>query len=398
MGQTEALRAAEYELQREVERLARELYEPREGKDLDALARAIAAAQRELAERSEQRRAAAVADATLVDRRAPPPLMGPGTTGLDVKIELRMERVPTSIVNLLDATTPLVSFEVRNAGAKWARLRISSEVQGYSARAVDTVEIAPGGTERRDQLPAFSADRLRAVTEATRAALTVCVEILGQTVELERTFPLWLLARTNAYLGYTDPAKGKHEDLTRYLGAFVTPDAPEVTALLRAAAELHPDKQMVGYQVDAAGVEAQVAAAFAAVRAAEIRYVNSIVSFGAAPGYASQRIRLPREAVASRSANCIDGTVLLASVLEAASLRPAIVVVPGHAFLAWQKAKGGDWDYVETTMVAKHPFAAARDQARALAAAQQAAAGGDPYAFRRLPLLDLRAQGVYPME
>ncbi len=32
--------------------------------------------------------------------------------------------------------------------------------------------------------------------------------------------------------------------------------------------------------------------------------------------------------------------MLLASLLDAASLHPAIVLVPGHAFLAWETTEG----------------------------------------------------------
>ena len=55
----------------------------------------------------------------------------------------------------------------------------------------------------------------------------------------------------------------------------------------------------------------------------------------------------------------------MASLLEAASLQPAIVLVPGHAFVAWETWEGTDeWDYLETTMIASHDFEAARQRAR----------------------------------
>jgi hypothetical protein len=103
-----------------------------------------------------------------------------------------------------------------------------------------------------------------------------------------------------------------------------------------------------------------------------------------------------------RSANCLDGTVLLASVLEAASLNPALVLVPGHAFLAWETQDGnGEWDYLETTMIGTHDFAAARAAGRAEAVRWQETRrkSGDPSHFTLLPLPYLRAElGVSPME
>jgi hypothetical protein len=77
--------------------------------------------------------------------------------------------------------------------------------------------------------------------------------------------------------------------------------------------------------------------------------------------------------------------------------------VPGHAFLAWETAEGsGQWDYVETTMIGSHDFAAAQASARATAAHYQAlrqANGDDPYQFQCLSLAELRAGlGISPME
>ncbi len=132
-----------------------------------------------------------------------------------------------------------------------------------------------------------------------------------------------------------------------------------------------------------------------------ITYVNSIIDFGAGPGLFTQRTRLPRESLKYHNANCIDGTVLFASLLESASLHAGIVLVPGHAFVAWGKWPGRDeWDYLETTMIGTHDFDAAnacgRDLHRKWFTAK-AQAGGDSGA-RLLKLNDLRAEGVWPME
>ena len=92
-----------------------------------------------------------------------------------------------------------------------------------------------------------------------------------------------------------------------------------------------------------------------------------MIDFGAGPGQVTQRTRLPRESLRHKSANCIDGTVLMASLLEAASLHAAIVLVPGHAFVGWETWPGTDeWDYLETTMIATHDFEAAGQRARTL--------------------------------
>ncbi len=226
---------------------------------------------------------------------------------------------------------------------------------------------------------------------------------LDRKTEQERsTFPIWLLALTSAYNGVEDPATGTWVDLSPYYGAWVTPNVPEVMRLLRRAADLHPERQIVGYQVDAQGTEEQVRAVFNALRAEGIVYSNSLLSFGATKGENMQRVRLPRESLATKSANCIDGTVLMASVLEGASLNPGLVLVPGHVFLAWETQDGnGEWDYVETTMIGSGSFEAAYESGQAQAQHWQRRfeQSQDLYYFRLLSMPYLRSQlGITPME
>ena len=62
----------------------------------------------------------------------------------------------------------------------------------------------------------------------------------------------------------------------------------------------------------------------------------SVLAFNPDHGTANQWVRLPRETLADHTANCLDGAVLFANLLEAVSLSPALVIVPSHAFVGWQ--------------------------------------------------------------
>jgi hypothetical protein len=330
--------------------------------------------------------------------------MGPETTSLEVSAALRMAQVPTGIVHLFDREThPLVSYELKYTGGEYMRVQLTCWVEGYSAEAVDTLELTyKNRSGQANQLPTFFPQRLREVTELTRATLHIRVTNLDGGVELHRTYPLWLLARTSAYLAVRDPGADRMIDLRPYLAAWVTPNSPAVMGLLRTAAGLHPERRIVGYQADADGVRAQVRCIFEALQAEDLTYINSLVSLGTAPGAQMQRVRLPREALEYRSANCIDGTVLMASVLEFASLNPGIVLVPGHAFLAWQPRRDTEeWDFLETTLINRGDFEAANARGRALAShyKQLAQATGRAEKFYLLSLAEARTRySILPME
>ena len=98
-------------------------------------------------------------------------------------------------------------------------------------------------------------------------------------------------------------------------------------------------------------------------------------------------------------ADYVDGTVLFASLLEAISLNPAIVIVPGHAFLAWETGRNtNEWKYHETTMVSTDSFDDACTQAELTAAAWKASAGPDPAMLTVWSMRELRAQNITPLE
>lgn len=386
--------------QQVAERLRRHLLAPGAVVDDAAVDAALAAPAREVP--AEISRGGRVVDTT--DKSG---LLGPTSTGLEVVVDLRMTHVPTSICHLFAAEThPLVTCRLAKAlGADEGirRVRIQSTVEGYSAPAIATAELEKKAPITLDLLPTFFPERLREVTELTRATVTVLVEDLDNgKVEVHRTGAVWLLARNAAPLSVLDPKTGAHQDLTQYFGAFVTPNDPLVLAFLAKVRDHHPGKALAGYQGNRAGVVAQVKAAYEAVASeVDVSYVNSVIAFSPTDTVAVQRVRLPRDVLADGAANCIDGTVLLASLLEAMSLNPAIVTVPGHAFLGYEAwSDSGDWKFVETTMLGTHPFdvACARAEAQAASLQAQQTKTSDPSLFRLRPLRDLRnTLGIVPM-
>jgi hypothetical protein len=363
----ETARAEEYRARLVANRLRRALYEHG---DVDETA--LNTAEDALAEAERIRQAAEAADQSagvLFDTHK---TLGRETTGLEAKVTLRMEHVPTAVAHLLRAADhPLVEVAVHNTTDKTQRVRVTAYVDGFSATAVETAEIKGQQTEPFLLLPILHATALAGLTELTRASLNLLVEDLDKArVEIHRAVPIWLLARSTAPLAVLDSKTGDWVDMTEYFAAFVTPNAPSVQAFLSRAAERHPARQLVGYQDGAGAVEPQIQAMFEALHEdGDLRYVQSVLTTSPREGFADQRVRVPRESLADRQANCIDGAVLYASLIEAASMSPAIVVVPQHAFVGWETSEdSGQWAYLETTMTGGGDFRAARERAEGSAA------------------------------
>jgi hypothetical protein len=396
MNDPRDVKARSYALRLEVDRLRRAAFE----RDRPDVSTELLDAEKRLARVEREHAEAEREGKTLGGVR-----LGPETTGLDGSAKLGMAQIPTSIVHLLDRSqSPLVTWHARNASTKRRRLRVASAVVGYSARAVDSFELAKDAEHSLDQLPTFFPAKLRQVTEVTRASVEMSLEDLDSgKIELHRTEPVWLLARTTVPLAVQDPSTAALRDMTPYLGAFVTPNAPAILTFLREIAGRHPDARLIGYQVGLDHVEPQVRAVFEALQAHGITYVNSVLTMTPEQGLHGQRVRLPRESLADRAANCIDGTVLFASLLEAMSMEAAIVLVPGHAFVGWRtwREEPSTWRYLETTMIGSHPFDEAHASGESTAAKYQAlvATSGDARHFRRWALPALRmGKSIFPME
>jgi hypothetical protein len=402
------LRQQEYDIGQQVSLLRRQAFGPGA---TDPPWETLATAESALAAVRSRRRALEAQPAAagkVVDTTEPQLFLGAPSTGLDVVIRLRMSYVPTAICHLLNpADHPLLSCRVKWSGQQSSRqirrVRVTCSVEGFSAPAINTIELTDRTARDFDLLPTFFPAALTTVSELTSATVNALVEDLETgRVEMHRTSRVWLLARTTAPLWSSDPSTGKWVDLTRYLGAFVTPNAPEVMSFLQQVVQRHPEGQLVGYQVDENVVEPQVRALYEALQSADVVYVNSVIAFDPDEGSVSQRVRLPRETLHDHTANCIDGTVLVASLLEAMSLNPAIVLVPGHAFVGWETWPGsGQWRYLETVMIGTHGYDEARQRGEQLAhwyLGQAQPGQGEPPGTR-WPLRDLRTlHRIFPME
>ena len=66
----------------------------------------------------------------------------------------------------------------------------------------------------------------------------------------------------------------------------------------------------------------------------------------------SQRVRTFDDALASAQINCVDGSVLFASLLKAININPILVRVPGHMFVGYYTdVSHTDIHFLETSMI-----------------------------------------------
>lgn len=179
--------------------------------------------------------------------------------------------------------------------------------------------------------------------------------------------------------------------------AFVNEDHPGIDVLLRDALKTHKVRAFVGYQGTPQDVLKQVDAIWTALQRRGIRYSSITTTSGESEKVYSQHVRFLSESVRNTQANCIDGTVLLASILRKIDIDPVIVLVPGHAFLGFytQRNKQG-LAFLETTMIGNSKLGPALVTGSRTYAKYAASLGIDP----RVQVIDIeraRQTGIVPI-
>lgn len=213
-----------------------------------------------------------------------------------------------------DGATALEDVSVGCAGEyvkPFESLVIPRIEPGTSVR-VQPFEIAPDGT------------KLGALTEKVITDFTITVRAGGMVISEEK-FDIELLPYDH-WLGT--------EVLPQTIASFIVPNHPAINAMVLETAaalkEMTGSSVLAGYQTgNPNDVRAQVAAAFAALHRQNIVYRGLPASFEDK----GQRLTMPDRVLASRIGNCVELTLLMASVLEAVGLNCLVIFQKGHAYL-----------------------------------------------------------------
>jgi hypothetical protein len=135
-----------------------------------------------------------------------------------------------------------------------------------------------------------------------------------------------------------DKAGSDVTNLSFLFAAYVNENHPRVQDILKEALGCRLVDKMDGYfSDDPKQVVLQVLAIWNALQRRGIKYSNVAAT---TPGdrVFSQSVRFLDQSIDANQANCVDGTVLMASVLQKLGIKSHLVLIPGHCFLAFDLA------------------------------------------------------------
>ena len=182
--------------------------------------------------------------------------------------------------------------------------------------------------------------------------LRMRLESAGNPVS-ERVVRVRVRSVNDALYWVGDEDTGESLDFNWLFAAFVNEDHPLVEQILSDALRTGIVDEFSGYQnEDIHDVYRQVFAIWYVLQRRGIRYSSITRTSSEQSKVLSQHVRFIDQSWDNAQANCVDGTVLFASVLRKIDINPLLVMVPDHAFLGFAlDAEGEQTAYLETTLL-----------------------------------------------
>jgi hypothetical protein len=236
------------------------------------------------------------------------------------------------------------------------QLRIDS---GLFVRPLQVaVEGAGGSATVSPELP-WNFDALRRTTQMGPQTFVATLLVDGQAAA-EANVVCTVHSVNEAVSRIYNSSTGQWQDTSVCFAAFVNEDHPWINALLQEALASGSVHAFTGYQGGGQSILLQAQAVWDALAARGLSYVNVATDSGTSPFVSTQYVRFLDQSVRDQGANCVDASVLFASILRRIGLRPVLLFRPGHCFTGFYDASdGGRLVAFETTMLGSAPFAAA---------------------------------------
>ncbi len=147
------------------------------------------------------------------------------------------------------------------------------------------------------------------------------------------------------------------QDWTEMFAAYVNEGDPIIDGILSEALKKGYVDSFLGYQGTESDVKKQVKAIWKVLKDRGIKYSNIVTTSVESDTVLAQHVRLVGESNRVGQANCVDGSVLFASVFRKLGLKAYLVLIPGH-MLVGVSADSDEKNivYIETTMLAEQSF------------------------------------------
>ena len=253
----------------------------------------------------------------------------------------------------------------QHIGDKWGTIGIA--VRGSQANCPVTVEISGGNFIKPSILSATLADKgkvyflypdlkydyekLLLVRQTVPEMLSFKVTI-GKNKEPEKTVRVQVRSVNECVYNFVDSA-GNVRDISYFFAAYVNENHPFISQILKEAMDAKKVDSFSGYSGDKESLMAEIEAVWDTLQRRNIHYSTLTASADDDNPYlASQYVRQLGESINYTQANCVDGSVLMASIFRKLGLDASLIELPGHMLVSVSLDEDGkEKIYIETTLL-----------------------------------------------
>ncbi|MCD8184360.1 MAG: hypothetical protein LUE99_16235 [Bacteroides sp.] len=291
--------------------------------------------------------------------------VAPFRSGFEITDELGGNIFPSSILSV--ATTdaqvivPVDSMYVGNpksciairirSGKAYSKVRVEVAETPFFSRSVSEFVLAKPRTQYIIYLDIiWNYEALKNNNQVEPVSVAVTAEMNGKDLgQRVRTFSVRSI--NECLLGYVTGGT-KFHDTGIFFAAYVNEENPMIDKLLREALNTRIVNRFLGYQGSPEAVDKQVYALWNVLQKRNFRYSSVSNTSLSSNVVFSQRVRTFDDALESSQINCVDGSVLFASLLCAINIEPILVRTPGHMFVGYYTdTNHKNMNFLETTMI-----------------------------------------------
>lgn len=233
-----------------------------------------------------------------------------------------------------------------------AKIHVDINVEGWASPSeLDATLTEAGKRYRLAPFINYDFARLAETNQSYPASIKYSVNVNGVDLGWES---LQIRIRSvNDVPFYAETSlSGPPQDLKFLFAGFVNESHSSIQGLLQEALKWKAVNAFTGYQSDIEGVRRQVFSIWNALQRRHVKYSNiTTPSASSLSGKVhSQSVRFIDESIDSQQANCVDGSVLFASVLYKIGIQPILVLKPGHMFVGYYlDERHSKFEFLETT-------------------------------------------------
>jgi hypothetical protein len=240
---------------------------------------------------------------------------------------------------------------VATATKPGAHLQVTVRLDGFADDSTFAATL-PEANQQYELWPTMRFDS-RALARLQQAVPTTAVfSVVMDGVSLgDQTRTVTMRSVNDVPLAYRQKDGGALDTSNLFAG-FVNENSPVVEKILGRALDVRAVDRFKGYQGTPQDVAREVFAVWNVLQREGVKYSSIPMSSGQSQAVFSQHVRFPDETYQNRQANCVDGSVLIASVLYKLGIYPQLVLVPGHMFVGYfTDSRRQQIQFLETTRI-----------------------------------------------